>query len=129
MLKKSLKTIKIILLLIILLNTCFFINPQKKKRVLKGQDPKTNLMLEFLLGYGFPVNSSYIDTYENTDIYWNPHSGITADLRLTVKLHEFVYLALPIDISFGIYQYTTTDGRKIGTEAAAGHEPITTNTE
>jgi hypothetical protein len=124
------KKIKIILILIILLSLTFFINSQAKTRVLKGKDPKTNLILEILLGYAFPINASFLDvTYVNTDYYWNPHSGITADLRFTLKLHEYVFLALPIDVSFGIYQYTTGDGSKVGTEAAAGHKPITRNTE
>lgn len=130
MFKKLSKKIKIILIIMILLNVCFFINSQGKERVLKGKDPKTNLMIEVLLGYGFPINASRLDGWiGNTDYYWNPHSGITADLRFTLKLHEFVYLTLPIAGSFGIYQYTTDDGRKVNTEAQAGNEPVTTNTE
>jgi hypothetical protein len=127
--KKLKKGIKFILIIVILLNVSFLINAQKKKRVLKGKDPKTNLTLEILLGYGFPINESYIDTIGSRDIYWNPHSGITLDLRFTLKVHEFVFIALPIATSFGIYQYETEDGKKINTEAQAGNKPITTNTE
>lgn len=126
--KFLLKKVKIILLLMVFLNLVFLMNSQTKKKIVQ-KAPQTNLTLEFLVGYGFPINASYIDTYQNTDIYWNPHSGITADLRFTLKLHEFVYLAIPFAASFGIYQYTTTDGRKVGTEDAAKAKPITTNTE
>lgn len=129
--KFLLKKVKVVLFLIVFLNLVFYINSQNKTKNRIGQkDPVTNLTLEFLIGYGFPINMSYLDvTFENTDFYWNQNSGITADIRFTVKVHEFVYVSFPIATSFGIYQYTTDDGKKIGTEAAAGEEPITTNTE
>ncbi len=127
--KLLLKKVKIILFLIVFLNLVFLMDSQTNKKIAQ-KDPITNLTLEFLIGYGFPINASYLDTpYQNTDYYWNQNSGITADIRFTLKLHEFVYLSIPIAGSFGIYQYTTDDGKKIGTEARAGAEPITTNTE
>ena len=127
--KYFIRKVRIYLLSFVFLNLISFINPVENKTQIVQKDPVTNLSLELFLGYGFPINASYIDTYKNDDIYWNPNSGITADIRFTLKLSDFIYLSLPIAGSFGIYQYTTTDGRKINTEAKAKRTPTTTNTE
>ena len=94
-----------------------------------SQKAKTNLHFNFLAGYAIPVNSSYVDTHENQDIYWNPNSGFNFEFRLTYHFTKLIRLAFPLDVVIGLYQYTTTDGRKVNTEAQAGNKPITTNTE
>jgi hypothetical protein len=88
---------------------------------------KSKVYLDFMAGYAIPINASYIDTFENQDIYWNPNSGINLDLRVRVMFNDFVGLAIPFDFVVGIYQYKTHDGRKINTET--GTMPVTTNTE
>ena len=90
---------------------------------------KTNFYFDFRTGAALPVNASYIDTYENQDIYWNPNSGLSLDLKLTYHLSKTFWLSFPLEAIVGYYRYTTTDGRKVNTEAQAGNTPVTTNTE
>jgi hypothetical protein len=80
-------------------------------------------------GYAAPVNASYIDTYQNDDIYWNPNSGLTVSTSLVIRISEMVSLAVPAELVVGYTRYTTTDGRKVNTEAQAGTTPDTTNRE
>ena len=120
------KRIFVILMILMLLLTSQIFAAKKN---LLGKDPKTPVSLELLLGYAAPINASYIDTYQNDDIYWNPNGGFNLDMRITIQLHELVWFSLPLDMVFGYYQYTTTDGRKVNTEAALGNAPVTTNTE
>lgn len=84
---------------------------------------------DLLLGYAAPVNESYIDTYQNDDIYWNPNTGINIDARLNLNFNENISLIIPLNTNIGYTRYTTTDGRKVNTEAQAGNNPVTTNTE
>lgn len=84
---------------------------------------------DILIGYAFPVNESYIDTHQNDDIYWNPNSGINIDTRLNFNFNKNLSLIIPLNTNIGYYQYKTTDGRKVNTEAQAGNRPETTNTE
>jgi hypothetical protein len=79
--------------------------------------------------YAMPVNASYIDTYQNEDIYWNPNAGVAACTALRIRVNDLVTIALPLEVLCGWTRYTTTDGRKVNTEAAAGTNPTTTNTE
>jgi hypothetical protein len=90
---------------------------------------RSRLHFEGYAGYAAPLFASYIDTYQNQDIYWNPNSGINLDVRLRIRLTDHLSLTFPADFVFGIYQYYTTDGRKINTEAQAGNAPKTVNTE
>jgi len=84
---------------------------------------------EILLGYAIPVNASYVDTYQNHDIYWNPNSGLNLDLRLEKQINEHFSLIVPLNTNIGFTRYNTTDGRKVNTEADAGNTPETINTE
>jgi hypothetical protein len=79
--------------------------------------------------FAMPVNASYIDTYQNEDIYWNPNAGLAACTALRIRVNDLVSIALPLEVVVGWTRYTTTDGRKVNTEAAAGTNPRTTNTE
>lgn len=90
---------------------------------------KEPVTLSLLGGYAAPVNSSYVDTFENQDIYWNPNSGLNAELRLAYPINEHMSIVIPADLIVGYYQYNTTDGRKVNTEAQAGNTPKTVNTE
>lgn len=98
----------------------------------KWQDPnagRSPISLGFHFGYAIPINASYIDTYQNDDIYWNPNSGINLDLRMSIKCNDYLWVVLPIDFVAGFYRYKTTDGRKVNTEAQAGNAPDTMNNE
>lgn len=90
---------------------------------------KSNYYLDLRTGLALPVNASYVDTYENQDIYWNPNSGLSFDMKLTYKFSPSVWLSLPLETVVGYFRYTTTDGRKVNTEAQEGNTPLTTNTE
>ena len=90
---------------------------------------KPKFYFDLLLGYAVPINASYIDTYKDQDIYWNPNSGININLRFRLMFTETFGLAFPLDVVVGIYQYKTHDGKKINTEAEAETNPETTNTE
>lgn len=125
---QSKKKILIVIIAIMLLSSITSFG-KSTNFALKGKDPKSNFYFEFLMGYAIPINASYIDTYKNDDIYWNPNSGINLDIRFKFKFTDYIYLALPVDLVIGIYQYKTTDGRKVNTEAQAGNTPVTTNTE
>lgn len=120
---------KIIILIVLILITQIIFGKAKSISKLKGKNPTNKFILEFMMGYSVPINCSYIDTYKNQDIYWNPNSGVNFDLRFTVKFNDYLSLSFPIDLTVGYYQYTTTDGRKINTEDQAGNQPITTNRE
>ena len=93
----------------------------------KSGGKKTNFYMDFLAGYAIPINASYVDTFENQDIYWNPNSGINIDMRFRYMFNDIIGIAFPIDVVIGIYQYKTHDGKKINSEQ--GTNPITTNTE
>lgn len=95
----------------------------------KTKGDKSRIFFEFLAGYAFPINASYIDTFKNQDIYWNPNSGGNLEIRLTIKCNDYLYVAFPVDLVAGYYQYKTTDGRKVNTEAQAGTAPETINRE
>ena len=101
----------------------------KKIDLKLNQNGKTPFYLDFRTGFAFPVNASYIDTFENQDIYWNPNSGLSLDIKFVCILSDILWLTLPVDSVLGLYQYTTTDGRKVNTEAQAGNTPETVNTE
>ncbi len=96
---------------------------------LPGAAQQGRLSLAGGLAYAAPVNASYIDTYQNKDIYWNPNSGLALTSALRIRLNDLVTVALPLEVLCGYTRYTTTDGRKVNTEAAAGTNPETTNTE
>jgi hypothetical protein len=116
------KNLKFLLIFLLILLTCFFLTAAGKTN---GQ--KSKIYLDFMLGCAIPINASYIDTFENQDIYWNPNCGANIDLRLRIMFNDIIGIALPLDFVIGIYQYKTHDGKKVGTEA--GTNPITTNTE
>lgn len=97
--------------------------------VVQAQSKSKDITLDMFAGYAVPVNESYVDTYQNNDIYWNPNSGLNLDFRFKMDLSDSLTLALPINLNVGFFQYTTTDGRKVNTEADAGNTPVTTNTE
>lgn len=94
-----------------------------------GNSNRSRVSFDFLIGYAIPINASYIDTYQNSDIYWNPNSGFNLDMRLTFKCNDYFYIAVPVDLVVGFYRYKTTDGRKVNTEAQAGNVPETWNNE
>ena len=81
------------------------------------------------LAYAAPVNASYIDTFQNDDIYWNPNSGASLSAAVNLRVNDAVRLIFPADLVVGYTRYKTTDGRKVNTEAQAGTTPDTTNTE
>ena len=123
------KIIILIFTVFLLANTTYQVQAKNIKTKKSSQKAKTRLHFNLLAGYAIPINASYVDTYENQDIYWNPNSGFNLELRLTYHFTDLIRLAFPLDIVIGLYQYTTTDGRKVNTEAQAGNEPLTTNTE
>ena len=101
----------------------------ERRKKSAGKGGRSPVSIEFMTGYAIPINASYVDTYQNSDIYWNPNSGFNLDLRLKFRVNDYFWLAVPVDFIAGVYQYDTTDGRKVNTEAQAGTVPDTVNTE
>lgn len=83
----------------------------------------------FLGGYSFAVNSSYVDTHANKDIYWNPNNGWAFKTGLGFVLSKTFEIRIDITAVFGYYKYKTDDGGKVNTESNANRRPPTMNTE
>jgi hypothetical protein len=82
-----------------------------------------------MLGYNFKKNESYVDTVDNKEIYWNPNSGFSMFFGIRDFFAKTFEWRVEFSGTFGYYQYDTTDGRKVNTEAAAENVPPTKNVE
>lgn len=96
---------------------------------LSGWGQSSRVAFDLSGGYAVPVNASYVDTYQNDDIYWNPNSGASLSAAVNLRVNDAVRLIFPADLVVGYTRYQTTDGRKVNTETQAGTTPDTTNTE
>ena len=79
-----------------------------------GQN-SNRLSIDVFGGYAFPINASYIDTYQNEDIYWNPNTGFNLDTRLTVRCNDIFSVSFPFDVAIGFtkHPFVDKDGRVV----------------